>query len=130
MYDREHIKNICKEISILFIDDEVDVISSMERILRSRFKESYTATNGEEGLAIYNDKLPDVIVTDITMPKMDGLTLAKHLKDIDSSIKIVITTGHSEKDYINKIESLNIPYIIKPISTKKLFNIIVELFDE
>ena len=74
------------------------------------------AYDGEEGYAIYLDIQPDIILLDINMPKLDGLSLAKKIRETDAEVKIIITTAYAEQDkLLQAIELYLIKYILKPI---------------
>ncbi len=85
------------------------------------FNELYEAENGEEGLALYKKYHPDIILTDIQMPKMDGITLSKKIRKLDQTTKIIISTAFSDKDYLMEAIELRLEkYIIKPLTSRNL----------
>jgi len=72
------------------------------------------ASNGEEALKLYHELLPDIVITDIKMPKMDGLELMKCLKAINSEVKIVILSSHNDFVFAKKALTLGASdYILK-----------------
>jgi DNA-binding response OmpR family regulator len=91
----------------------------------------YCANDGEEGYNIYLEKRPDIILLDINMPKIDGLTLAKKIRKIDKDVKIIITTSYVEQDkLLQAIELYLIRYIVKPIELDVLKDAIEKAKDE
>ena len=112
-----------KQFSVLYVEDEEIVRNQMTMILSMLFKEVDSAVDGEEGLEKYksNPNKYDLIITDITMPKMDGLELSQKIKEINSSQKIVIISAHREDEFLSKIKEIGIDGIIfKPLQLDKM----------
>ncbi|WP_151949542.1 EAL domain-containing response regulator [Aliarcobacter butzleri] len=115
--------SILKNISILYVEDEKDLREVTHEILKSFTKNQYIAENGQEGLELFKkyEKNIDLIVTDINMPILNGLEMAKEIKNINPNIPIIITTAFSNKEYL--LESIDIgidKYVLKPIDIAKL----------
>jgi diguanylate cyclase (GGDEF)-like protein len=84
-----------------------------------------TASNGEEGLKAFKEHKPEIIVTDIKMPQMTGLEMAKEIRKIDKSIPIVITTAHSESEFLLEAIEISVSdFLLKPVDTDNLITII------
>jgi|UniRef100_UPI0040472652 DNA-binding response OmpR family regulator len=110
-----------KKYTILYIEDDEGVRTINSRFLNRMFNELYEAKDGEEGYELYKKHHPDIILTDIKMPKMDGITLSKKIREKDKSTKIIISTAFSEKDYLLDAIELNLEkYIIKPLTSRNL----------
>ena len=108
--------------SILIIDDERDTVDLLERNLASDFK-VYKAYDGEEGLQVARAELPDIIVCDLMMPRMDGMQFLQTLKNdkMLQHIKVIIFTAKTaEDDMIEAFDSGADAYLTKPISLKYL----------
>lgn len=115
--------SILKNMSILYVEDEKDLREVTHEILKSFTKNQYIAENGQEGLELFKkyEKNIDLIVTDINMPILNGLKMAKEIKNINPNIPIIITTAFSNKEYL--LESIDIgidKYVLKPIDIAKL----------
>ena len=109
--------------SLLYAEDEEGIRNNIEEILQFLFKDLYLAKNGEEAYKIYEEKKPDLIITDIKMPKMDGLELIRKIRRHDSKVRIIITSAHTDLDYmLNAVELHLVKYIIKPITESKLYD--------
>jgi diguanylate cyclase (GGDEF)-like protein len=105
-----------KNYTILYVEDNKDAQEQLKMILEDDVKEFYQAYNGKEGLALYKEKNPDIILTDINMPILDGLKMAKEIKDIDSQQPILIISSFDEKNnLLNAIEIMVDAFITKPI---------------
>lgn len=108
--------------SLLIIDDERETVNLLERSFASDFK-IYKANDGEEGLEMARRHLPDVIICDLMMPKMDGMQMLAELKKDKKlqGIKVVMFTAkNSEEDKIKAFDNGVDAYVTKPISIKYL----------
>lgn len=105
-----------EEISLLYIEDDKDIQEIYLDTINEHVNEIHLAYDGEEGYEVYLATKPDIILLDINMPKLDGLSLAKKIRKIDSEVKIIITTAYAEQDkLLQAIELYLIKYILKPI---------------
>ena len=118
-----------RDLKVLFVEDEADLLEIITDALDSLEVEYYTATNGVEALEIFNAN-PDIniLATDINMPRMDGLELIKTLKkDKNFDIPIIIMSAHTESEYISEAENLGINakhYLQKPFDFIKFVKLI------
>ena len=119
--ERNEIKDNIKNLSVLFVDDEEIVIEIMQDILPMLFKNSYYARDGLEGISQFKQNKPDIVITDISMPHLDGISMLKTIKKIDNDIKVIFLSGHNEQDQIKACQDLNGEFIIKPISSNILY---------
>ncbi len=119
-----------KTLTILYVEDEEGIRKKISDSLKYYAKEVLEAKDGEEGLRLYHEKNPDIIYTDILMPKMDGISLVKEIRKNDKKIPIVLVTAHTEKSYLlNAVELHLEQYIVKPISLKELKNSLKKCLD-
>lgn len=109
-------------LSILIIDDEKETVEVIERSLINDFH-IYKAYNGLDGYNIMNEYLPDIVICDLMMPKMDGIEFLKQVKK-DKKLShipvIVFTAKTAEEDMLKAFDSGAIAYLTKPISLKLL----------
>lgn len=118
-------KDLLSNITILYIEDEKMIRDEVSYFFSKYVKNFHTATNGQEGLELYNQIKPDLIITDIQMPKMNGLDMIKEINN--KKIPIIITTAFSDIDYFLKAIELNVSkFIIKPINLMELVKSIQE----
>ncbi len=119
---------LLKEISVLYAEDDDAIRENLLNFLSRRFHSVYPARNGKEGLELFKEKVPDIVITDIQMPVMDGLRMAEEIKKINSDTPVIITTAFSDVPYLMKAIELEIDgYIQKPIKYEKLFDTICKL---
>jgi len=105
-----------KTISLLYIEDDSDIQEIYLDSIKEEVTTVHLASDGEEGYEAYLSLKPDIILLDIDMPKLDGLSLAKKIREIDSSVKIIITTAYGEQDnLLQAIELYLVKFILKPI---------------
>lgn len=105
-----------KPISLLYIEDDSDIQEIYLDSIKEEVATVHLASDGEEGYEAYLSLNPDIILLDIDMPKLDGLSLAKKIREIDSSVKIIITTAYGEQEnLLQAIELYLVKFILKPI---------------
>jgi len=115
------------DISILFVDDNESIRKLYQRLLEKHVNHFYIARNGHQGLELYKEHRPDMVITDINMPVMDGLEMVREIKQVDPNAKIVVMSAYNVKE--NFIESINLGvdgYLMKPVEAKKLLSLIDE----
>jgi len=110
-----------ENFTILYVEDNKDAQEQLKMILEDDVKEFYQAYNGEEGLTLYREKRPDIILSDINMPLLDGLAMAKEIRKIDAEQPILIVSSLDDKDTLLKAINIVIDgFIRKPIDMKEL----------
>ena len=117
-----------KKLKFLFVEDEKDLLDIIAETLQKLGINFLTATNGEEGLNILanNDDI-DIIVTDISMPVMNGLEMIKEVKKLYPTMNIVVMTAHTESKYINEVSQYGVnDYLLKPFDFIKFIELISE----
>lgn len=117
------------EATILIIDDNKELLWMLKDILSDEYA-ILTAENGEEGLNLLKQSTPDLIITDIMMPKIDGITLTKQLKSNKHTVHIplvILSAKNTTDEKIEGIESGADAYIPKPFNTQYLKTIIKQL---
>lgn len=106
-----------KDFSILYAEDDIDSRKNYVSYLKKYFEEIYEAEDGLAALNIYNDKKPDIVLLDITMPYLNGLEVAQSIRKKDTTTPIIILSAHSHKEYLFEAIKLNlVDYLIKPIN--------------
>ncbi len=118
-------------VSLLYVEDELDILEPIKEMLARRVDDFSTARDGHEALGIFKELRPDILITDIKMPKMDGIELAKKAKEIAPETKIIITSAHSDVKYFLAAISIGIyQFLLKPINKDIFFNTIQKCSEE
>lgn len=103
-------------LKVLYVEDEEIVREPISEMLSRKVSSVVTATNGAEGIQKYLLESPDVIITDIKMPVMDGFEMIQKIRESNPFIPIIVTSAFDFKDYLKKSIELGInKYLIKPI---------------
>ncbi len=106
---------------LLLIDDEPDILRVLSMSLKADGYDVVTAANGTEGVAAFEKETPDIVITDIKMPGMDGIEVLKKIKALNADTEVIIITGHG--DIENAIEALKhgaSDFINKPVRDEAL----------
>jgi CheY-like chemotaxis protein len=112
-------------IAVLYAEDNELTRQYCARLLERIVEKIYLAGDGSEGLSLFDKHAPDIVITDINMPGMSGLDLAKRIKDINRDTPVIITTAYNETSYL--VEAINIgvnQFLFKPVSREKLYEAI------
>ncbi len=114
-----------KDISILYVEDE-DVIRDLYiPFIKKLTNNLYVAENGKKGLALFKKHKPDLVISDIRMPIMDGLEMTSKIKKIDQESRIIIITAFSQNEYFTRAIKLGVNgFLVKPVTKDDLIAII------
>lgn len=114
-----------ENISILYVEDESTIRDEIVDILQGECLHLYAASNGEEGVALFEKYEPDIVLSDISMPKMDGLSMSRHIHDRAPQTPIIISSAFNDSDYLLEAIRLGIHYyLLKPMNIKELFDVL------
>jgi len=107
-----------KNYTILYVEDEKESVELIQSLLKNKIKTIFVAYDGVEGLELYKEHLPDIVISDIQMPNMNGIEMAKEIKKLNSKQNIIFITAFNENHLLLEAINLGIDkYIIKPILT-------------
>lgn len=114
-----------KTIQVLVVDDEQlicrNIKSKLLRLSHEYTYEVHTSLSGQNALNIYSSLSPDLLITDIRMPNMNGLELVRKVREIDEDVKIFVLSGHDDFDYVRQAFLLGVDdYLLKPLSFYEL----------
>jgi len=121
------LKSQAKNLSILYVEDNVGSRLQMEKFLAKFFPVIYLAKDGEDGIELYTHHQTDIVITDIKMPGIDGLDMAKRIKDINPKVRIIVTSAFDDKEKLYKaIETGAFRYTKKPLPVRVLIKTLLE----
>ena len=110
-----------KNIKVLFVDDEEEFVRLLAERARMRELGSEIALDGSEDLAKLGEKLPDVMILDLSLPDIDGLTVLEQVKKNYPEVQVVMLTAHGNPETEKKVRDLGaFDYLEKPVGINKL----------
>jgi len=116
---------------VFFVDDEASMRAGIRESIdweESGFTLAGEAPDGEMALSLMQEIMPDILITDIRMPFMDGIELSRQAKKIMPWIKIIILSGHDEFEYAKQAISIGVEdYMLKPVTSAKLIETLSEI---
>lgn len=116
-----------KNLTALYVEDEENLRKALQDAIGDEFASFILARDGDEGLKKYKKYKPDIVITDISMPICDGLTMAKDIKKLSKETPIIIFSAYSEKEKLLEAIDTGIDkYLIKPIDPDELMKILIE----
>lgn len=116
---------LLKKLRILLVEDEENLANLLKGAIGENFYSFSVAKDGEEGLERFINLRPDIVITDIMMPKLTGLEMAKEIKMIDQNTPIIILSAFSDTDkLLNAIDVGVVKYFIKPFDPDELLEYI------
>jgi PAS domain S-box-containing protein len=108
---------------VLVVDDEMPIREALVRTLKSSGYQAYTAEDGSDALALYYERREEiaVVITDLSMGGMDGIQLVRALRKVNPDVRIVVSSGHFQKENTTILNALGVKqYLDKPYTADKL----------
>ena len=119
-----------RDYRLLYIEDEDSIREEYIDYFSIFFDTIYEAVDGEDGWDKYIKYKPDIIIADISMPKLDGLSLVKKIRQGDKDTQVIMLTAHSDEEKLFSAIELNlVQYLLKPMSRKKIKETLQKAFD-
>ena len=113
--------NINEKIKVLYVEDDEIARENGVEYLENYFEQIFEASDALSALKLYEEIKPDIIITDIQMPKLNGLEFIKKIREKDKKTQVIVLTAFSHKDYLfQAIELQLVKYLTKPIKEKEL----------
>ena len=121
MINIKDLQQLSSPLTVLYVEDELGLQKSITLYLSKFFIDIKVASDGMEGLELYKQHKFDIVITDINMPRMDGLEMLDHIKEINSNQNTVIISAYSNTDHFMRSIQLGVDgYILKPIDFKQM----------
>lgn len=110
------------DLTLLYVEDEQAIRENFTEIFKKYFTNILLADNGKDALKHYYNNTIDIAILDIAIPKINGLNVAKEIRDSNKKIEIIILSAYSDADkLINAINSRIFAFLVKPIERKELY---------
>lgn len=127
MNDGEHGREYLKKLKLLYVEDDSETRSSIERILLHHVGTLITACNGAEGAEVFHSQRPEIVITDILMPVMDGLTMAQEIRAVDRHVPIIVISAFEQYDYLLRAIDIGVTkFVTKPVISGPLIAALTE----
>jgi DNA-binding response OmpR family regulator len=118
--------NILNKLTFLYVEDDQLSVTFFEKFMKKRGFTYHIARDGIEGLEKFKEVSPDIIITDINMPRMDGIEMIGEIKKIKSDVPVVITSAFNEQEYTQQAKDFGIEhFLVKPFLFKELTDAII-----
>jgi len=111
-------------LSLLIVEDDKMALSIIVRMVANEFPHCtiHSAENGIMGLELYKELTPDLVITDINMPGMGGIEMAREIRSIDVNARFIVMTAYSDIDLLEKFQEIGFcVYLLKPLKFEELF---------
>ena len=118
--------DLLKSITVVFVEDDKIIRGVITKSLKRKVKNVYEADNGEDGLKLIDKYKPDIVITDIEMPIMDGIKMIKETRKSYQNLPIIVITAYKDKIHFTELANA---YIYKPVKIKLITEKIVELMN-
>jgi len=127
----KELSSITSALNVLYVEDDITLREQNSEFFKELFNIVDIAVDGEEALKLYKIKNFDIVITDINIPKINGLSMIKLMQQEKQDQKFLITTVYKEEELKNQLEELNLKHFLtKPISTKWLLEKIEDIINE
>ncbi|MEA1916675.1 MAG: EAL domain-containing protein [Campylobacterota bacterium] len=128
MNDLKTIVEYAQDIRVLYVEDEDDARAELTNVLNIFFNKVFIAKNGQEALEVFEKESIEFVISDITMPVMDGIEMMKVMRQSNKKFKSIFITAHSKKETILESIKLNVDgYILKPIEQTQLMDVLSKI---
>ena len=120
MTNSKALREYSKSLKILYVEDDEEIRKSTTLIFQNFFTKVESAVDGVDGLEKFKKDKFDIVVTDIRMPHLDGISMIKEIKNINDEQIIIVTSAYDESSYLMELIDLGVDgFILKPIKLEK-----------
>lgn len=119
--DMKKLIEFTKTLKILYVEDNAEARDALKNLLGNFFSNITLGVDGEDGLEKFENSTFDLIITDIRMPKMNGIEMIERIRAVDEQIPIIVSTAHQDEEFLMRCIELGVNwYLLKPINHKQL----------
>ena len=120
-----------KDFKVLYVEDSIAMQAYIKKLLINETKRIFIAKDGLEGLELYKKHKPDIIISDIEMPNLDGLKMSKTIKTIDKSVPIILLTQLDKTENLKDAIKIGIKsFVSKPFKEEEIMVSLEEIANE
>jgi putative two-component system response regulator len=120
-----NVKHYTQNLRLLYVEDDEAIASRLLSILKSLFREVHYMKNGRDGLEAYGQIKPHLILSDISMPMMNGIAMCQAIKSVNPKQRFIFSTAHSESALLMQAIALNVDgYLVKPINHQAFLDLL------
>ena len=131
MGNMKKLKEAAKGISILYVEDNEALRKNAAKLFHKFFKNVYVGTDGFEGLQLFKKHHPQLVITDIKMPKLDGISLLKKIRHIRPDAKLILMSAFDEKEYLHEAIAVGaFRFLKKPVNVTELTDTLLLAIEE
>jgi DNA-binding response OmpR family regulator len=123
--------NRLEDCSVLIVDDDPDIVSSIDLVMRAEGATTTTVTDGNAAVSMFHSGDPDAVVLDMMLPKRSGFLVLEKIMETEHPPVVVMITANQGKRHLEYARSLGVDaYLIKPVSLQRLVDTVVDLLEE
>ena len=120
-----------EDMRVLYVEDDDETREELEFFLKKQVGGVYVASNGRDGLELYQKHKPDIVITDIQMPLISGLSMSADIKQIAPEQRVIIISAYNDVEYVFRAMELGIQhYLPKPVSIERLLTELNKIADQ
>ena len=124
----QELESLAHNLTLLYVEDNLGIQKLATKVFEKFFTNIILANNGEEGLRLFKEHNPDIIVTDIQMPGLDGLEMLKQIRELNLDTKVIITSAYDDKEKLFSAIDVGVSqYLKKPIAVDTLVSSLLKI---
>ena len=120
-----------KTLNLLVVEDNEESREQFINMLSSLFDNITSAVNGLDGLEKFQEQKFDLIISDINMPKMNGLEMIEKIREVDKDITVMVVSAHNEEHFKSEAQTFHVDnYLFKPINLPQLIDALTQMMEK
>jgi DNA-binding response OmpR family regulator len=114
--------NLCAGMSVLYVENDVLMRETMAKLHRTLGMTVHTATNGCEGLRLFGRRSPEIVMTEVVMPCMDGIEMLREIRAVRSETPVIVISDGKGEHWFEELEIIGVTnYFRKPVQMKQVY---------
>jgi diguanylate cyclase (GGDEF)-like protein len=127
-FEIDELVKFTKKLKVLYVEDNQEAREAVLDLIKNFFQYIEVAVDGKDGLDKFNNGEFDLVITDIRMPKMDGVEMIVEIKEVEPNISVIVATAHKETDLLIDCIKIGVDgYLLKPINFKQLKKVVIQV---